>query len=404
MIESVFDKLSAATAEYDSEAIKQIYFENFDVVNEVISNGGPEYLNTCVDFLMSIRSFKRASFLWRIIYNRSKYNMKQHRFVKMIRCLYYSGDKILARDIIKHKIQSLECSEKDKAILFSVMAESGDESYLDLLGDGLKPPSLGDKFYKDRSAFLSSEYRHGHAPSKKFIFVSGTPRSGTTSLGGFLNAHKNICMTTERYGPGNGYTKAMFDRDDLFYDSAYKKKYRSIYERYNECSFVGDKRPNFLMSWGLTKRNFRPEDIFVIHLLRDPYLVAESYFKRAKKSALGQDVWSSKNISPRDQFVACWDFNINNKILKDIFLEGGYSGSFFVVNNESLYSNESLLLEIFEHLGLDIDGNLRVEARRLVEKSKQLSVRREISNSTIDFVDKYLDFNLFSEVKKFCHY
>ncbi|WP_444903973.1 sulfotransferase [Microbulbifer sp. CnH-101-E] len=397
----ILNVLISSTEEYRNEDLEKFYLNNFDHINKLIEEDDPKLLNISADFLMSIKSFKKASYVWRKIYNNTGGRIKQYRLVKMIRCLYYSGDIAAARFIIREKLSDELITDKNKAVLFSVMAESGDDYYLTFLGKGIQAEDLDDPFFKERSALLCVDQRPEVFLEKKFIFVSGTPRSGTTSLGAFLNTHNKICMATERYGPGNGYSKSMLSRDIIFHEEGYKEKYNNLYNKYNSSIYIGDKRPNFLMSWGLTKNNFEPSDIKVIHLFRNPYFVAESYFKRAKKNAVGEDAWSSKNITPRDQFVACWDYNINNKTIRELMTDGKFSESFLYVISENLYSKESNLLDIFDYLGLAINDEVRMEAKRQVEKSKLLGGDRDISNETIDLVDKHFDFNLFHQVKRY---
>lgn len=381
--------LSEAVELFDINAAKKIYFDNFVELSGAVKDKDIRAMSAVADFLVSVKSFGKASLIWNEIYQRSRNGMRTHRLVKMIRCFYYAGKMQLARDVVAEAIGSRGCSSKEKAVLISVMAECGDNAYLHFLGEGVTA-EVDDKFFIDRDALVS---REGEFPmNKKALFVSGTPRSGTTSLGAFLNTGSLICMTTERYGPSNGYTKKMLDKKSIFHDKEYQKKYQSLYDKYDECTYIGDKRPNFLMSWELTKNSFLPSEVSIIHLLRDPYLVAESYFKRAKKSAEGKDFWSSKNISPRDQFVACWDYNINNKMLCKIAESSDYRDSFLVIDSENLYSQESNLLEIYDFLGLEINEKIRHEAKNQVEKSKALKSAQKVSNDTIDLVDKHLDF------------
>lgn len=128
---------------------------------------------------------------------------------------------------------------------------------------------------------------------RKYLFVCGPPRSGTTALGRCLNFHPRIVLGRERYKyrllarEQNGFDyRGLFAKDRFFrfdpQDSNIDlgaKFYEVAVEKYDSAAYVGDKIPRLYRSISFLLRTFSP--CRVIYVLREPVSVAASWQRRA---------------------------------------------------------------------------------------------------------------------------
>lgn len=229
-------------------------------------------------------------------------------------------------------------------------------------------------------ALLFSE-RLGAAsdPSRGYIFVSGSPRSGTTALGKLLNLHPDVAIFTELYSGLLGYHPTMFESSFISYardrgnfsafDAEENGKYFSMLGR---MRFIGDKRPNFLFSINLTANWFFEKKMTIVHVVRDPFDVAASYNERVRKGT-----WSEN----RDHLSAVSDMNMNNaRALEFCDRLVGLNHKIIVLDYEFFWADRANAEGLFRELGLSLGCDIRERmdiffsnAARVREKDRCLS-------------------------------
>lgn len=132
---------------------------------------------------------------------------------------------------------------------------------------------------------------------RRYAFVTGCSRSGTTALARLLNKHPDICIGFERFAAllrSRGLTPAHFDADrfadvqpgDTHYDAL--SGFRAFHARkIGQAHVVGDKIPQLTRRYKALFTGF-PE-AKVVYILREPFSIAESFERRAGDP---QDGWA----------------------------------------------------------------------------------------------------------------
>ena len=132
---------------------------------------------------------------------------------------------------------------------------------------------------------------------KKFLFVCGLGRSGTTELTRILSAHSRIALGMERYKrlwrPERIHqlTPELFQKDQFFdfsrpltnitpdMNEQWRRYYEALADKYESAAYVGDKLTQ------LRVRELRaafPDAKFIV-IIRNVFDVAHSWERRAKK-------------------------------------------------------------------------------------------------------------------------
>ncbi len=237
--------------------------------------------------------------------------------------------------------------------------------------------------------------------NKKFIFISGTPRSGTSAFSDLLNSHSKIALFQERYDMSYGYHPDMFLPNHIYSGNWESRpaadRWQTLREKLNDATYIGDKRPNFLCSWAITEQNFTPDKIRILHIYRDINDIALSYNQRHKNALIGKDhTWHRLH----DFKKACMDFNINNRKLLTLMENEAYRRSIMVIDYETLLSSSSKILEIFTWLGLNIEEELKQAMMPIFNRSKRLMHRdRDTIKNISDYIENNVDHDLARKVK-----
>ncbi|MHC0054331.1 sulfotransferase family protein [Actibacterium sp. D379-3] len=136
------------------------------------------------------------------------------------------------------------------------------------------------------SAAQAEDARQG---SRRYAFVTGCARSGTTALTRLLNKHPDICIGFERFSKlhrRRELTPAHFepgrfldvDAGDTHYPEL--TGFRAFHARkIGQARVVGDKYPQLPNRYRSLFRAF-PE-ARVVYILRDPFSIADSFERRA---------------------------------------------------------------------------------------------------------------------------
>lgn len=184
------------------------------------------------------------------------------------------------------------------------------------------------------------------------VFVSGVPRSGTTALGRVLNTSPEIELYHELYPARLGYTAKMFDPNLLpeVIQARYRPEKRPVPNLDPALRFRGDKRPLFLNGWSITKRNYRPDQIRIIHIVRDPRNVAASYEKRRVRALTGRRNWDAD----RGSWIAESDMQLNRQLLEQV-QQSEFSDSIKVVPFRKAVCDLNTVQDMHDFIGARMD-------------------------------------------------
>lgn len=124
---------------------------------------------------------------------------------------------------------------------------------------------------------------------RRFAFVTGCSRSGTTALTRLLNKHPEVCIGFERFAkvtrrrelaPEHFEPERFLDvqAEDTHYDAL--TGFRAFHARkIGQARVVGDKLPHLSDRYRAAFRAF--PDAKVVYIMREPFSVAESFERRA---------------------------------------------------------------------------------------------------------------------------
>ena len=138
---------------------------------------------------------------------------------------------------------------------------------------------------------------------RRFVFLCGVPRSGTTALADLVNRHEKIAVGIERFKSlaMNGATSNLFLPDlfekERFFDFRPTDTnvraddiYRRMQDRFDSVEWVGDKVPRYYTKLASIYERFC--DPVVFYIVRDVKSVANSWNIRAHNE---KDHWPREN-------------------------------------------------------------------------------------------------------------
>ena len=154
--------------------------------------------------------------------------------------------------------------------------------------------------------------------SRHYLFMCGTPRSGTSFMASIVGSHPGIVLGVERYGKryaDRSLQPSHFERDRFFdvreddtrqtEETVFSRKRDAMARKVDGCAFVGDKYPNLTRHLPWLRERF--EDPAVIFVLRNPVDVARSWEARAARQ---RDRWPASNGF--ETAVAAWARSIRD--------------------------------------------------------------------------------------------
>ncbi len=239
---------------------------------------------------------------------------------------------------------------------------------------------------------------------KKFVFVAGCARSGTGALAQLLSASDDIVIGMERFGhlerkdnfsltPDHFEKGRFFDvrAGDTFYEDfdefhAHDKRIR---EKFDSCTYIGDKRPDLYESYDEIFRRFPGVVVFFIY--RNIREVASSYQGRV---ATKENWPADKNFRSA---VAEWNRSL---FLTREALAKGYDIK--CVDYESLFLIPGRQNVVFSTLGLRLGDAEWERVKKVISRSEQLSGERVslLSEEEEDFVIKNAKEFLVRDIEK----
>ena len=217
--------------------------------------------------------------------------------------------------------------------------------------------------------------------SKKYLFVCGCPRSGTTALWHLLTAHPQIVLGIERYillaykkgslQPALFEESKFFDLqpDETYYSDLvkYNKYYQLAADKYRDATWIGDKIPPLDLDYGAIEANF--ENAHILYIVHNIIDVAASYQKRANDP--NDATWNpTRNYR---KAVHDWHHSLRETLR---FHAEARRTSIKIVLYDDLFLQSSDLGPIFDWLGLGVTSGVLNRDRALLARSKQLDNQR----------------------------
>ncbi|KIT15264.1 sulfotransferase family protein [Jannaschia aquimarina] len=211
---------------------------------------------------------------------------------------------------------------------------------------------------------------------KKFLFVAGNARSGTTAMVRLLNCHRRVIIHTERFRPL--FVKGELKRAHLEKESFLSKEHRlpqmiptdraGLLARYDDAIYVGDKFPLMFKDFDLMDREF--PGVEILYMVRNPVSVANSYQARFEE----REQWK------RNAFFSVKEWSRSVRLGLER-IEGGKRLS--VVPYEDAFASAENVRTIFRHLGLDPEDADWDRISDLLAEAAELEQTFEVRNDKL---------------------
>lgn len=211
---------------------------------------------------------------------------------------------------------------------------------------------------------------------RRFLFICGAARSGTSALWGLVSSHPKVGIGVERYivrALSNEFiSPELFEKErffsveqgDTFYADlqAFHPRYAELERRYDDCVYLGDKVPRLYEHYERLWQTFnKPKIIFIV---RNVLEVAASYQRRAKEGKH----WSER----RDYRSAVTDWNRSLAETRAHMRDK----NILVVEFESIFRDIAYGRRVFDYLELDWDPAVAKEYAAAAKMAQSLSATR----------------------------
>ena len=239
-----------------------------------------------------------------------------------------------------------------------------------------------------------------------YLFIAGTPRSGTSAITELLSAHTHIALGMERYKKlynPNQVTEELFEENHFFsYNeeetnvllegAKYDKYYKVLKQKYAYSTIRGDKYPFLFKNYNTLAERFGDKCQF-IYIVRNPYRVASSWNVRAKKP---KDKWPLEN----DYSVSVKHWNDANRRTLNA-LKKGYK--IHIVEYEKLYDssvNIPYIKNILQTIDLELDDKILKEYEaQISEFNKKIKDKPlDLDEKQKKYIDENIDMNIFQKL------
>ena len=218
------------------------------------------------------------------------------------------------------------------------------------------------------------------------LFVSGCPRSGTSALGRLLRLCPEIALYHERFGPHLGYSQRQFEGNNAIVGVDSQFRMHDWWMETWKCSasarYVGDKMPLFTSSWHITRHNYSPKNIRIIHIVRSAEDVAASYVQRCRRTIADEKNGARGWARERNELAAAFELNTTNRLVQAI-LDSEYSNAVLLVQYDRLFSDEAYALQLFQWLGLHINDQLRDGVHSFIEGSRVIAQKQRLLGNSV---------------------
>ncbi|MBN2648945.1 MAG: sulfotransferase [Prolixibacteraceae bacterium] len=232
--------------------------------------------------------------------------------------------------------------------------------------------------------------------TKKYLFIGGCARSGTSALTKLIGKHHDVVLGMERYNKlchkmTYSLTKEHFEKErffniekgDTFYnDFDQMHKYDSdIYHKFDNCKYIGLKYPKIHTILDEIKTTFN--DIKIIFIYRNIFDVANSWNQRA---IIGKN-WSKE----RDYKKAVITWNRSMRVIRRA-INNGYP--IICMNYDDVFYSDKSLKPLYDLLDIENDektiSNMR-ERAQIIKTNKKMILNKE----EIEYVEENADVGIY---------
>jgi hypothetical protein len=241
---------------------------------------------------------------------------------------------------------------------------------------------------------------------KKFLFICGCPRSGTTALWRLMVAHPRIVLGVERYvlfaqQKNKSLTPELYDKQKFFdlqpKETFYKnlvefsRYYEMAEKRYDKALWIGDKIPFLFLKYANLEATMPGANI--IFIVRNIIDVAGSYQRRADR---GDPTWTPDK--DYKQSIADWRQSI--ELTLQFIADKKRNIRVHIVSYEDLFLQAADLGPLFEKLGLDVSPQVQAQYEKLMEKSGELDARRgdALTSSNRQYISLHAPFDEYRRI------
>lgn len=242
---------------------------------------------------------------------------------------------------------------------------------------------------------------------KKYLFICGCARSGTSVTTELILRHSKIALGRERFNSLFKNNKINFT-PSLFTPQRFCKSlqqgdthhtklneyYDSIFSKWDNHFYYGDKIPSLFKEYDYLINTFEQPKIFF--LLRNIFDVSQSWERRRLHSVSTNGKW------PHDRgFIeAIMEWNISLK--NTIDAKEKYPDNIFIIPYSKLFSDYQLLIKIFEYINIEITQNVINYWNESAAQKKELEQKRIIQMPTEvkDSIHLKADFHSFRKLYK----
>lgn len=225
---------------------------------------------------------------------------------------------------------------------------------------------------------------------KKFLFITGCARSGTSALVQLLSGSRSILLGMERFGhlihhkddfklrPHHFYKSRFYDlqKGDTFYENLadFHKFDELFFDKYESASYIGDKRPDLYEAYDSLFEHF-PQCI-VLFIYRNLEEVASSF----KGRVIEGQYWPAT----KDFKAAVLEWNRSLFLTKNAMPKG----TIRMLSYHEIFKPGANLSPIFKFLDIEEDDRLNQRVLQIQERSADLRKKRTmlLSPEEIDYV------------------
>ncbi len=235
--------------------------------------------------------------------------------------------------------------------------------------------------------------------NKKYLFVSGVPRSGTSALGKLFHFSEDIAMFNELHNPRFAYSPGSFEKkliEEMAKTHPHQDKIVDTLDKYDAATYVGDKRPNFYWRIGDSLRHLKGESVFIYNIVRPLPEVCRSFQARADNP--NDKSW---NIF-RDYRQAIEDYNAMSRYFVETRGEKLDSGHHIIfVPYEKIFTDLSFAMSLLERLELsDAETLPDILATFINQSTKIVEKERIVSDTIQQGIDEYAEIDVIREFEE----
>ena len=220
-------------------------------------------------------------------------------------------------------------------------------------------------------------------PNKKYLFIGGLGRSGTTALGRLLNISSKIALYTELHRPYriDGYSQHELTEEVVSKTPKSHLHYRrnaTILKKSIDAKFVGDKRPSFQFCAESSFDNLGIANTKCIYIDRSLVDICRSSHKRSENPI---DKWSLERGIEHTILLynaSCRQIIHLHDNRPDIF------SSFLFPTYEDVFSSPEKAIKLFEFCRVELSEDEIFAVNNFIEKSQEYVFKKNNPNDPLE--------------------